>query len=129
MSLVVDEHRQFLCDRARLQVFERAVAAAVRPGDVVIDLGAGTGILGMFACRAGASRVYAIEAGGMIEVARALAQANGFGDRILFLRAHSSDVTLPEQADVLVADLVGRMGFEAGAFEVYGHVRRWLKPG
>src|SRR5215471_9035474 len=129
MSLVVDEHRQYLSDPARLQVFERAVAASVRAGDVVIDLGAGTGILGLLACRAGAARVYAIENGGMIEVARALARANGFGDRITFLRTHSSEAQLPEHADVLVADLIGRMGFEAGAFEAYADVRRWLKPG
>jgi len=129
MSLVVDEHRQYLCDHARLGVFERAIAAAVRPGDVVIDLGAGTGVLGLLACRAGAARVYAIENGGMIEVARALAHANGLGDRVIFVRAHSSEAHLPEQADVLVADLIGRMGFEAGAFEAYADVRRWLKPG
>src|SRR5215467_2076803 len=104
MSLVVDEHRQYLCDRARLGVFERAIAATVRPGDVVIDLGAGTGIFGLLACRAGAARVYAIEPGGMIELARALAAANGVGDRITFVRAHSSEAQLPEQADVLVGD-------------------------
>jgi protein arginine N-methyltransferase 1 len=128
MSLVVDAHRQYLSDRARLQAFEAAIVASVRPGDVVIDLGAGTGILGLLACRAGASRVYAVESGGMIEIARALARANGFSDRIVFLMQHSSDVRLPERADVLVGDLIGRMGFEAGAFDAYGHVKRWLKP-
>jgi protein arginine N-methyltransferase 1 len=129
MSLVVDEHRQFLSDRTRLGVFERAIAATVRSGDVVIDLGAGTAILGLLACRAGAARVYAIEHGGMIEIARAFAQANGMADRITFVSAHSSEVQLPEQADVLVGDLIGRMGFEAGVFEAYADVRRWLKPG
>jgi hypothetical protein len=128
MSLVVDEHREFLADPARLGIFERAIAATVRPGDVVIDLGSGTGILGLFACRAGAARVYSIENSGMIELARAFALANGFGDRMTCLRGHSADVRLPEQADVLVADLIGRMGFEAGAFESYGDMRRWLKP-
>ena len=129
MSLVVDEHRQFLSDRTRLDVFERAIRATVRSGDVVIDLGAGTGILGLLACRAGAARVYAIEHGGMIEIARAIARANGMADRITFVAAHSSEVQLPEQADVLIGDLIGRMGFEAGVFEGYADVRRWLKPG
>ncbi|HEX6463869.1 MAG TPA: 50S ribosomal protein L11 methyltransferase [Vicinamibacterales bacterium] len=129
MSLVVDEHREFLSDRTRLEVFERAIAATVHPGDIVIDLGAGTGILGLFACRAGAARVYAIENGGMIELARAIAHGNGVSDRITFLRAHSSEARLPEQADVLVGDLIGRMGFEAGVFEAYADVRPWLRPG
>ena len=129
MSLVVDAHREYLSDLARVQVYERAIAATVRRGDVVVDLGAGTGILGMLACRAGAARVYAIEADGMIEVARALARANGLADRIVFLMQHSSEVALPEQVDVVAGDLIGRMGFEAGVFEAYAHARRWLKPG
>src|SRR5687768_2705158 len=129
MSLVVDAHREYLSDPIRVQAYERAIAATVRRGDVVVDLGAGTGILGLLACRAGASRVYAIEADGMIEVARALARANGFADRIMFLMQHSSEVTLPEQVDVVAGDLIGRMGFEAGVFEAYAHARRWLKPG
>jgi protein arginine N-methyltransferase 1 len=128
MSLVVDEHRQFLSDTTRLAVFERAIAATVRSGDVVIDVGAGTAILALLACRAGAARVYAIEHGGMIEIARAFARANGVADRITFVSGHSSEVRLPEQADVLVGDLIGRMGFEAGVFEAYADVRRWLKP-
>ena len=62
MSLVLDEHRRYLADRFRLLHYERALRELVRPGAVVVDLASGTGILGLFACRAGASRVYAIEA-------------------------------------------------------------------
>jgi protein arginine N-methyltransferase 1 len=129
MSLVVDAHREYLSDPARVRAYERALAATVRRGDVVVDLGAGTGILGMLACRAGAARVYAIESDGMIEIARALARANGFADRIVFLMQHSAEVQLPERVDVVAGDLIGRMGFEAGVFEAYGHARRWLKTG
>jgi type I protein arginine methyltransferase len=128
MSLVVDAHREYLADRVRLEAFERAIAASVRPGDIVVDLGAGTGILGMMACRAGAARVYSVEAGGMIQIARALAHANGLADRMTFLLDHSDDAQVPEPADVLVGDLIGRMGFEAGVFEAYPRARRWLKP-
>lgn len=129
MSLVVDAHRAYLSDPVRVHAYERAIAATVRRGDVVVDLGAGTGILGLLACRAGAARVYAIEADGMIEIARALARANGVADRIVFLMQHSSEVVLPEPVDVVAGDLIGRMGFEAGLFEAYAHARRWLKPG
>ena len=63
MSLIVDEHREYLADPARVGAFRSALQSVVRPGDIGLDLASGTGILGMLACRAGASRVYAIESG------------------------------------------------------------------
>jgi len=129
VSLIVDEHRQYLSDPHRLAAFERAIAATVKPGDVVIDLGAGTGILGLFACRAGAARIYAIDEGGIIGLARALARDNGFADRVVFVKSHSTRVTLPERADVVLADQIGRFGFEAGVWEYFADARaRLLKP-
>jgi protein arginine N-methyltransferase 1 len=130
MSRVVDEHREFLTDAVRLSAFHRAVAETVQPGHVVLDLGCGTGILGLLACRAGAKRVYAIDEGGMIELARALCRANGFHDRVTFIKGLSTRVTLPEPVDVVLADQIGHFGFEAGLNEYFNDAkRRFLKPG
>lgn len=130
MSLKFDEHRQYLEDSHRLSAFRRAIEATVRPGDVVVDLGCGTGILGLMACRAGASRVYAIDDGGMIAVAREAAVANGYGDRIVHIQGHSTRISLPERAHVIVSDQIGRLGFEAGVIEYFADaVRRFLRPG
>ncbi|HUY25980.1 MAG TPA: 50S ribosomal protein L11 methyltransferase [Candidatus Binataceae bacterium] len=119
MSLILDEHREYLSDQTRLALFRKAIGKVVKPGDVVVDLGCGSGILGLFACQAGAARVYAIDDGGIIDVARQVAAANGFGDRITHLRGHSTQVELPEKADVLLADQIGNFGFEAGVFEFF----------
>jgi protein arginine N-methyltransferase 1 len=130
MSLLIDEHRQFLEDAARLDAFERAIAEAVRPGDVVADLGSGTGVLGLLACRAGASRVYAVDKSGMAPFARRIAAENGFGDRVVAVRGYSTRVDLPERVDVVVSDMIGRIGFIAGGAEALIDVkRRWLKSG
>lgn len=129
MSLILDEHRQYLADEARLAAFREAIAEVVKPGDVVLDLGCGTGILGLLACRAGAKRVYAVDEGGMIQVAREVCQANGFQDRIVHIKGLSARVDLPEQVDVVVADQIGRFGFDAGIFEYYADAKeRFLKP-
>ncbi len=130
MSLVVDEHRKYLADKARISAFRRAIREVVRPGSVVLDLGCGTGILGLLACQAGAKRVYAIDEGGMIQLAREICQVNGFQDRIVHMKGLSTRVDLPELVDVVVADQIGRFGFDAGVLEYFADAReRFLKPG
>jgi 16S rRNA G966 N2-methylase RsmD len=129
LSLVMDEHRRYLSDQARVSAFCQAVGEVVKPGDVVLDLGAGTGILGLLACRAGARRVYAIEAGEVVELAREICSANGFQDRMVFIKGTSTRVDLPERVDVLLADQIGPFGFEAGLLEYFSDAReRFLKP-
>lgn len=129
MSRVVDEHRQYLADAARVGSFEQAIREVVRTGDVVLDLGAGTGILGLMACRAGAKRVYSVEVTSIIGLAREICKANGFADRVAFIKEFSLDTRLPEKVDVIVTDAAGRFGFEAGLLEYLTAARnRFLKP-
>jgi len=130
MSVQLDEHRQLLADRKRVDALSRAIAAIVAPGHIVLDVASGTGILGLLACRAGASRVYCIEQSGIIELARELARANGFADRMNFVKAPSSWAEISEPVDAIVCDQIGHFGFEAGIVEMIADVRsRFLKPG
>lgn len=126
MSRVVDEHRQYLQDQHRLDAYRRAIDAVVKPGDCVLDLGSGTGVLGLFACRAGARTVYAIEETTIAGLAAQIRDANGFHDRLMIVRGHSTTVTLPERADVIVSDQIGRFGFEAGIIQYFSDARRRL---
>jgi protein arginine N-methyltransferase 1 len=129
VSLVVDEHRHYLLDQVRLNAFRRAIQESVKPGSIVVDLGSGTGILGLLACQAGAKRVYSIEESSLIELAREICQANGYADRIHFIKGLSTRVDLPEPADVILADQIGHFGFEAGLFDYFSDAsRRFLKP-
>jgi SAM-dependent methyltransferase len=130
MSLVVDTHRQYLEDDARVSAFRRALAEVLRPGDTVLDLGSGTGILGLLACEAGAGRVYSMEETGLSELARAVAAANGVADRIVFVQGWSREARLPERVDVIVCDFIGGFGFDATLVGDGSNARdRFLKPG
>src|SRR6187401_3008330 len=116
---IFEYHRSLLADQERTQAFANAIRETVKPGQVVVDLGCGTGILSYFACRAGARRVYSIEQGEVIEVARALAAANGFSDRVTFVEGASKGIVLPERGDVLVSETMGNSGLEEN---ILGHV-------
>jgi precorrin-6B methylase 2 len=130
LSRVVDAHRQYLADSVRVDSLAKAISEVVRPGDVVLDLGAGTGILGLMACRAGAQRVYSVELTSIIGLARQISRANGFADRQVFIKDLSTRTQLPEKVDVIVTDATGRFGFEAGLLEFLTDARdRFLKPG
>jgi predicted RNA methylase len=127
---ILDEHRLYLSDETRLSAFRRAIEEIVRPGDVVMDLGAGTSILGLLACRAGAKKVYSVDGGGLIGLARELGLANGVQERVVYIRDFSKRVTLPEKVDVVIADQIGRFGFDAGILDYFSDARRrFLKPG
>lgn len=130
MSLILDEHRELLSDGVRVRAFEAALGETVKPHHVVLDLGAGSGILGLLACRAGARHVYSIDSGGIVQVAREIGRANNLQDRITYVKGLSTRVSLPEKADVVVADQLGHFGFEAGLLDYFADARaRLLKPG
>jgi len=130
-SDVLQFHAFCLTDTGtRLDQYARAIARVVCPGDVVVDLGAGTGILSFLACAAGAERVYAIEASEAIAYGEALAASAGWADRVRFINEPSSQVTLSERADVIVADIHDTFGLQAGGIGAVIDVRnRLLKPG
>ncbi len=92
-------HVAMLNDRARTSRFLAAIREVVRPGDVVVDVGTGTGVLAIAAARAGARHVYAVEASGMGRSARAVFEANGLGERITLVQGWSTRISLPERAD------------------------------
>ena len=130
MSLILGEHRQYLSDLTRTRLFRRAINAVVKPGDVVLDLACGTGVLGMLAMKAGAARVYQVDESPMIQVARDVASANGYGQSAIGIHERSSRAELPEKADVVVADQLSYFGIGAGMPEVFNDARRrLLKPG
>lgn len=119
-----------IADRRRSNAFFRALQAAVRPGDVVLDIGTGVGTFAVAACRFGAARVYAIEPDNVISNGPVLAKANGCEDRITFIHGLSTDVDLPERADVIISDLRGMLPFLQGHIPSIVDARtRFLKPG
>ena len=100
----------YMClkDEARTLAFRDAIRAAVRPGDVVVDVGAGTGILSFFAAEAGAAKVFAVEVDPVSAAAleRSIALNRGVADRVCVVRGDAALVDLPRGVDVVVAEII-----------------------
>lgn len=126
----IESYGEMIADPIRTGAYARALRSAVKPGSVVVDIGTGTGIFALLACRFGARRVHAIEPAAVIQTARDIAAANGYGDRIEFHQAASTQVVLPERADVVVSDLHGALPvFGAHLPAIIDARKRFLAPG
>lgn len=95
-----------MSDEKAQSSFRSAIRQVVKAGDTVVDLGTGTGIHSVFACKAGARSVYAIdEDRSALALARKILPQNRCDGRVRVLRGHSSRIRLPEKADLIVTHL------------------------
>lgn len=123
-------HRWMLRDAVRNEAYRRGLAHAVKPGDVVLDMGAGTGLLSIFAAAAGARKVFAVERTGIASLARELIAENGYAEKIEVIHADLEDVSLPEKVDVIVSEWMGGFGVDENMLAPLVMARdRWLRPG
>jgi len=119
-----------LHDIPRTRLWKEAIEDTVKPGDVVIDAGSGTGILGVFAALAGARRVYCIELHPrFVKLIEHLAERNGVSDIVRVIHGDATTVQIPEKADVLVCELLCTGQFFEPEVQVVNHLRKQLKPG
>ena len=90
-----------------MDAYAAALRRTVKPDSIVMDLGCGPGVFALLACKLGARKVYAVEPENVIAIAREAAAANGYADKIEFIEDHSTKITLPEPATIIVSDLRG----------------------
>ncbi|MSR12855.1 MAG: SAM-dependent methyltransferase [Gammaproteobacteria bacterium] len=123
-------HRLMVFDDVRNSLYAQAIRKYVTPDSVVLDLGAGLGILGLLAAAAGAKRVYLVEPEPIVQFARETAQANGLTDQIVILENRIEEVVLPEQVDLIISVFTGNLLYSEDLLPSLFHARDlYLKPG
>ncbi len=124
-------YQDMLGDRRRMQRYRAAIEQTVKPGDVVVDLGTGLGVLAIMAAQAGAARVYAVDLRPqVIPFAERVIAANGCADIVTLIEANATELELPEDVDVIVNELIGDFGTDENIYEcVQAVATRYLKPG
>uniref|UniRef100_M8BP42 Protein arginine N-methyltransferase domain-containing protein n=1 Tax=Aegilops tauschii TaxID=37682 RepID=M8BP42_AEGTA len=111
--------------RVRTDAYREAIMLHQKfiEGKVVMDVGCGTGILSVFCARAGAKRVYAVDASEIATQASEIVKANNLADKIV-------DVDVEEKVDVIISEWMGYMLlYESMLPSVLFARDKWLKPG
>ena len=79
-------------------------------GKVVLDVGCGTGILCMFAAKAGAKKVIGIECSSIIDHAQKIIESNHLDNVITLVKGKVEEVKLPdgiEKVDIIISEWMG----------------------
>lgn len=122
-------HKVMLQDVVRTDAYEKSIKEVVEPGQRVLDFGCGTGVLSMFAARAGAAKIIAVDRSPFIQTAREISQQNGF-DNIDFYHDDHESLELDEKVDVIVSEWMGHCLFYEAMLEPLLALRdRYLADG
>jgi protein arginine N-methyltransferase 1 len=125
----IRSHLEMLLDRVRTESYRNAIKEVVRPGDRVLDFGCGTGVLSIFAERAGASKVYALDRSSMLTAAKDIFAENGCKN-VVSIFGEGDTVELPGQVDVIVSEWMGHFLFAERMLEPLITLRdKFLRPG
>lgn len=106
----IDFHQLMLNDEIRMTTYRNAIQEAVKPGMVVLDIGTGTGILGLWALQAGAKHLYAIDVNPKIlSVAVQNFEQAGFSGQYEVFNDLSNNIDLPIKVDLIISEIMGNL--------------------
>ncbi|XP_067678016.1 histone-arginine methyltransferase CARMER-like isoform X2 [Haliotis asinina] len=127
----LSQQQNMMQDYIRTSTYQRAMLANIADfqDKVILDVGAGSGILSFFAIQGGAKKVYAIEASSMAQHCETLVATNNLSNRIIVIPGKVEEVEVPEQVDLIISEPMGYMLFNERMLESFLHAKKWLRPG
>jgi protein arginine N-methyltransferase 1 len=125
-------HEEMLKDEVRTLTYRNSMwhNKHLFKGKIVLDVGCGTGILSMFAAKAGAEHVYGVDMSGIVEQARTIVSQNGLADKVTIIRGKIEEIQLPvEKVDVIISEWMGYCLFYESMLDTVLYARdKWLAP-
>ncbi|KAL1462564.1 hypothetical protein WDU94_014392 [Cyamophila willieti] len=105
----LEVHKLMLADSVRNEAYRTAICdnPDIFNGKTVLDVGTGTGFLAILCAKAGATKVYAVEASDMAELATINVHENEVVDKVQVVQSRVEDVELPEKVDIIISEWMG----------------------
>jgi len=103
-------HEEMLKDSVRTKTYQNVIYQNkfLFKNKVVLDVGAGTGILSLFCAKAGAEHVYAVECSHMADMAKEIVEANGYSNVVTVLKGKIEEIELPvAKVDIIISEWMG----------------------
>ncbi|KAK6177341.1 hypothetical protein SNE40_015460 [Patella caerulea] len=128
-------HEEMLKDEVRTLTYRNSMYynKHLFKDKIVLDVGCGTGILSMFAAKAGAKKVIGIECSSIIDYAKKIIIDNKFENTITLVKGKVEEVVLPdgiEHVDIIISEWMGYCLFYESMLNTVIHARdKWLAPG
>lgn len=126
----LSQQQNMMQDFVRTSTYQRAILSNLTDfrDKIVLDVGAGSGILSFFAQQAGAKKVYAVEGSSIAKHAEALVKSNKVDSCIKVISGKIEEIELPEKVDMIISEPMGYMLLNERMLETYLHAKKWLKP-
>lgn len=105
-----------LSDKPRCSAYQKAIGGAVGDHSVVVDVGAGTGLLSLYACKAGAREIHCIEETSSANILSGVIKNMSSAERERFKihRKNSADAILPDKVTHIISELFGNDPLQEG---------------
>jgi len=125
-------HEEMLKDEVRTLTYRNSIwhNKHLFKDKVVLDVGCGTGILSMFAAKAGAAKVIGVDMSNIVKSAIKIVEDNKLSDKIQIIQGKVEEITLPvDKVDIIISEWMGYCLFYESMLDTVLYARdKWLAP-
>ena len=124
-------HEEMIKDKIRTGSYKKAIEnnKIIFKDKIVLDIGSGTGILSIFAAKAGAKHVYGIEYADIADYSKEIIKQNNLSDKITIIQSKVEEANLPvDKVDIIISEWMGYFLLYESMLDTLLFARdKWLK--
>lgn len=119
---------QCLIDKKRVNAFKKVIKNKISKGDIVVDLGSGSGIMAFFAAKYGAAKIYAVEANECLyKILKKNVESSIYKGKIEIIHGDATTVVIPEKVNMVICEMIATGLFDECQIPAMNNIQKYLK--